>query len=288
MTQNRFFIQFSSAALAILCAGALQSCNIYSGISTPSGDEQILSAARACFNQKDYACASEQYARLSTAQADTGTSESILAILDQNGVSMGTFMATMGSGGDVGKGINNLAASLTSGAGATRRVAMQSAFNSRTTISDANLKSFVGFLAAVSLTAEILAEAAGSNGTLEKTDLTRDPTACKALSETTCPLTTAGVSCSAPATSVLTDGDLTTTDIMTSDISGANPTLGQLFSALKYAYDSIGTLGASGDFSTFAATLQTIIDQGKKTGDGVTPGNCLRRFIISDSIGIGA
>jgi hypothetical protein len=63
-------IAWSAAALA-----ALSGCNVFSVLDSPSGDAQLISAARACFDQGDFACARDNYSKLSDSSADIRASE---------------------------------------------------------------------------------------------------------------------------------------------------------------------------------------------------------------------
>ena len=73
------------SAVAVTLAG----CNLYATLDKPSGDLQILSRARACFDKADFACAREYYAKLSSSYDDVRASEEAFMILAENGADMG-------------------------------------------------------------------------------------------------------------------------------------------------------------------------------------------------------
>ena len=96
--------------LFLLFSLLLSGCNLYSSMDSPSGDVQVLSAARACFDKGDYTCASSYYAKLSTTFSDQENSELALLNLDQVGASAGTFLSAVVNGsGNAGSLITSLA-----------------------------------------------------------------------------------------------------------------------------------------------------------------------------------
>src|SRR4051794_17972169 len=99
-------------ALLVLFTFTASGCNLYSSLDQPSTATQRLEAARACFDQGNFPCASKYYAQISTSDAsyDEATAEAAFEVLDQYGISAVNFMtAVLTSTGNAGKIITLLA-----------------------------------------------------------------------------------------------------------------------------------------------------------------------------------
>src|SRR4051794_31520633 len=101
----------------------LSGCNFFSPLDKPSGDEQLLAAARACFDHGDYECASKYYGELSSSASDQAVSETAFELLAQSGATSSVFIkAVLDGDGNGGKIVTKLANSLISSAGQTSRL----------------------------------------------------------------------------------------------------------------------------------------------------------------------
>lgn len=151
---------------SLLALAGLTSCNIYGGIDKPSGDAQLISAARACLDDGNFSCATTYYQQVSASNLDIQQSEEAFTLLNQSGASMAAFAGAFGNGQNisVGSAITTLADYLlvTGTVGQVMRTSIYTAFESETRITDSGLKNMVKFLGAVSFAAEILAEIAES------------------------------------------------------------------------------------------------------------------------------
>jgi hypothetical protein len=265
----------ASSALLLALAG----CNIYSPIDKPSGDPQLLSAARACLDRADYACAVENYQKLSASQADVAASEQAFTILAQNGAGFGTFASTLGSGA-TGASFTKLAEALTSGAGQAKRVAIYSAYQKVTGITDPTLKALTRFLTGAALASEIMAEAS-NGGILRKTDLARGAGCTAGASGTACAVNPA---CSAPTQDNIpaNTGTAASGDITQTAPSGTTPNLDQLYTSIKEALTGLNGLGASG---TFASTSTLFTGITGNPAPGTIGAACFRASLLDQGIG---
>jgi hypothetical protein len=236
-------LRFSVLALgvpALLLTGCL---NIFKPLSSPGGDAQILADARACFDKGDMDCALRNYQRLSSDLAAISSSEQVYLSLSQQGANMAAYMEFVGNGTG-GAALTKFAQRLYSGAGLSKRTSIYNSFAATAyataPASRTDLQNFTVFVASLALAGEILAEAAGSDGVLRKSNLVVTPG-----------------SCLSNGTGCVATGNVTTTDCLSATAStclatvtaGATPNADQLFFAIQYAYNAINQLGASGSFS---------------------------------------
>lgn len=158
----------AAGVLALSAAG----CNLFDPFDSPTNDAQILSAARACLDQGDIACAKAQYAKLVTTMADIAHSETAFAILHENNATMGAFMEAMGDkNASGGKALTILAEKLGPGASASRRVALFEALKKVNSIGNVPLRGLVRFSSAFALASHILAEDLGGGSDLTRTSI---------------------------------------------------------------------------------------------------------------------
>jgi hypothetical protein len=228
----------------------LSGCNLFGGIDSPSGDAQIASAARACLDQGDYACALSNYQKLSSADSDITNSESAYAVFDQNGATFGAFAAGFGNFNNVniGQGLTVVANSVLSviypnGSAATTRYDIYQAFLQYKQITDnPSLAAMVEFLGAVAFAGEILAEIASQqNSSSLTTAIINSNTA---------------VPCSGASSSSSLD-----------QVSASTIQAGATFNLLNAALGSIGnaitSLAASGNLAqSFNSTVTTLLGVG--------------------------
>jgi hypothetical protein len=236
----------SSLLLAALVALiSLSGCNLYGGLDGPSGDAQILSAARAAFDQGDYQLAIQLYGELSSANADVGLSETAYADLTQAGASMQAYAAAFGKGDvAIGPAITSFAEGiLAKGSGETTRVAIWQAFNLQKNIQNPNLKALVRFLGSLSFAAEILAETSSDGKRIMKTDLSNGKVNISAT-----PFPSSGNGNALGGTFPASTSAATLTDV-----SVTTPTYNMFNAALTEIILDIAVLGDSGTFG--ASTL---------------------------------
>jgi hypothetical protein len=269
----------------------LNGCNLFGGIDSPKGDAQLLSAARACFDQGDLACARENYAKLSGNLADIKNSELAYAILEEQGAGMSEFMQALGDG-DAGKGLTRMAGFLSRTAGQTKRAAIYEALKAVDTISDSGLRGLVRFSASFVLAAVILAEDAGADGSLLKSEYVSNPTTCANASTTTCAATAA---CDLASTSVLINGatvtNITTTNTPSSTTAttaiasggGSHAMLVSLMGSIDYALTT--ELAAAGKFKLGTGSLASSINALSTGWVAVAGGRCVRNLLLSTGVG---
>lgn len=269
----------AAVLLVISCTSCL---NLFEAVDDPSGDPQILSAARACFDQGDLECALDYYKRLSADYKDIRNSEEAFAILDRAGIQMSTFMEAFGNGGSIGLG--KLANLLSGGATAGRRDLVFEAFKKYQYIDDPSLRDFVRFVTALTLAAHFLAEDSNANGTagFSSADFVQSPTTCAALELTAC----SNAACDELAASQLSDAVVPsgsdTSLTASSDISGsAQLTLQNFHKALLTVLDAMNGIGAGGKFGTGLGAFVTKVQQ----LSGIGNARCYRYLILKEGIG---
>lgn len=286
MARKRFFLRW---VLSCVCAGAAFSftgcLNVFSPLESPSGDLQLLSKARACFDDGDLACALKYYQMLSPAYGDIQQSEQAFLTLDQNGAGMKVFITAFGSG-QGGPGATAFASSMSSsGASSTIRGNIESAFLMSNNIGSANLAALVQFVSAAAMLGEVLGETAGSTGSLLQSQIAANPTACAADTSITC---LADANCDS-GTGGLANGTGTITTLTTqtvASIQSAGLTLDLLYAAASDATTALATLGATGKFQADLQTFTTAITAvGGLGGLGGTPNRCLRNVLLTSKVG---
>lgn len=273
------------------CLLGLTSCNLFSSIDSPSGDIQILSAARACLDSGDFACAKNYYNQLSNNDNDIKQSELAYTDLEQIGIGMQQFAAAFGNGKNIsiGTALTSLANSLIAiGPNQALRVRIFNDFaNEAQMTSGSSLQALVRFLVGTTFAAEILAEAAvtvGSNQLLQS-DIATAPAACSASAP-------GGASCTAPAgatiigsgaaAGLLPDGkaslDAEAVAATTAGINTSTTPLNMFLVSLTDVNNGITTLGQSGvfgsNFSTFLTAFKSLASD-----------QAVRSVILSNGIG---
>lgn len=257
-----FFIQRIALLLSLTLVGAC-GVNIFSPVDSPSGDAQLLSAARACLDSGDVACALDFYNRLSS--SDTKFAENAFALLNQQGATFGAFLTSVGSTASTAA-LGRMANQLVSGSGSARRKAIFTAYKKNESITDATQKNFVKFLTSFSLASAILAETAGADSKVTAGDLTANSSSCSTLAASTaCTAVNHGGSFAvcAGGSSLLLDTPTAAIDLDTTTeaIVGADLTLTLLNAAIaeiSAALQALGSGGSFGSFSTSSATLTAI------------------------------
>ena len=268
--------------VSLLCI-FLTGCNLYNSLDKPSGDTQILSAARACFDRGDFTCSANYYNQLSSSLSDQANSETAFEILAQNGSGSSVFMDSVLSGTtNGGKLVTTLAEYLTATASQSTRMALFRAYQKTLLISDTKTQGLIRFITATALLSEVLAEDAGQLGKLTQSDLVTNPTTCLA----SAPLYNSP-SCGVPTGKKITTGTNTfslptATD---SNISGS-PTLILINAAFSEINAGLSQLGATGSIGSSAQSLATIFTaQPNLLSPGSQDSPAYRALLISNGIG---
>ena len=275
--------KLSLVFLAAFSAASLSGCNLFDPLDTPTNDDQIISAARACFDQSDLVCAKEYYNKLAS-DSDVRNSELAFAALDENGIGMSVFLGAFGSGGS-GAGISALASRLAviNKNNSATRIAFYQAYQKAGLIKSAGLRGLVRFTTATAIASEILSEGAGINQKLDKSDYVSSPTGCAALTTTTCATST---NCDAASSGFLSAGSNINYDSTTEAVLQTNPTIGMLNGAFTQIQTALGSseIGASGKFGSGSGSLATSLGI---SGDLSTApiARCYRNTLLSQTIG---
>jgi len=176
MKKSRSFICY----LTLL--STLSACNLYGGLSSPSGDEQHLDAARACLDQNDYPCALEHYSALSGSSfQDTKINETSLAELAQAKVfSFSDLISSLGTALGSGSSFSAMAKTIASqnAMNGVNRALIQQTFANNNLITTSQLRGFSRFISSLAMINTILASAIGPDGMLTATDIASGGVAC--------------------------------------------------------------------------------------------------------------
>jgi hypothetical protein len=276
-------------------------------MSSPGTDVQYISAGKACLDQGDYDCAAKNFAKVSPSDVNDQAQDTAYMLLDQNGADFAGFVdAFVGDGKGGGGGLTSLGTHISQKGGASgeaKRVALANAVvQSQNITGNPSLKGLVQFLTATALSGEILSELAGSDGSIPKTAIALNPTACVATAgvcalpatlPTPLPTPIAGVNggdpnpCSPPTGTIFTRAGATT-DIVATSPTSTNPSLEQFFSAITYSLSGLSAVGSGGSsFSATSSTLKTLstVDIETNTPTEGTGDRCLRYEILVVGIG---
>lgn len=270
---NKLWIPLLSLPLALFA----MSCNIFDWIDNPSGDDQLLSAARACFDQGDFDCALKYYGELSSSANDIKNSEQAFAILDQEGASMSVFMRAIGEGTSGGKIITRMANLMSSlELGSAKRVALHAAYAKVSAIQQAELRGLVRFASSLALVAAMFAEKNGTDDSLTPADLATNATACSAGGQAGCV-----VNCNAL---IPTGAGAVDLDTGSSVVSAANVTLDMIHAGVQELFLAMSSneLGASGKFGSGTSALASDLVQ---NFDPQTSSACYTFGLINNGIG---
>ncbi|MFZ9596665.1 MAG: hypothetical protein ACO3A2_11390 [Bdellovibrionia bacterium] len=282
----------------------LSGCNLYESMDSPTGEKQLLSAARACFNLGDFTCALKYYQALtsssstSTATSDQAYSEVAFQTLEELGITISVFMgAVLEGNGSAGSLINQLAGHLRttsstnplpSGNYAIRKKIFQ-AYQKSLRIQASKTQGLIKFMTASSLMAAILAEdASGVNdeknrGKLLRTDLVQDPDVCL---NTPTPLTET-TACGAPAGKTITTGGVTSINLTQADESWLNgaPSLQMLLAATNEIQAGVSALSVSGGLGSSGNSLADSIISNVNSHAIDTAPHMFRYTLLSLGIG---
>ena len=243
----------TSAGVTLLAALALSSgagCNIFDPFDSPSGDAQ--------------------------------------PILDENGIDMGSFIASIsdegGAGSNAGSALlTNLGNRLVArGPNEASRLAIYAAYEKTASVTNPALKGLVRFVTSAALAAHMLAENAATArdaALVEKEDLATNPSSCLSGGQGGC----AAAACSPPAGAVLTQSGGGAFDIADTAPEGTNPTLEMFDAAVGQIAQAMSSdeLGGSGDLGGESGAFADDIE-------GLDPDvaeNCYRFGLIQQGVG---
>jgi hypothetical protein len=256
--------------LLIFSISAIPACNLFSGLSKPSNDEQYLIAARACLDHGDYSCALSNYQALSDSKNDEKWSESSLTTLAQNGVfSFSDMIGTLGSSRGSGASLASLANLLAQRGKTTSsiRQTIQETYVQNEKIANTRLRGFSKFISSLSMMNSILATVAGADQILTASDIATGGSSCTAA-------TCAGAQCNPSSSLAVLSGAALSSDLGTLNIS-TTPDLWMLLSAVKIAQIHMDEFSPGTGGGMFDA-----IDQILNLGSGAAADRCIRAQLI--------
>jgi hypothetical protein len=164
------------AVLSVITLQTLNGCNLLSSLDSPSGDAQILAAARACFDAGNFTDASNYYLKLSNGSNDARYADLAFEALAQNGLPASIFMsAVASSSGSIGSLITQLAGQLSYHASVTTRLGIFQAYQAAWNIQNTQSQGVLRFITSLALVAEILSENAATPGIYKQSDLVDNP-----------------------------------------------------------------------------------------------------------------
>ncbi|MBL7716653.1 MAG: hypothetical protein JNL01_14405 [Bdellovibrionales bacterium] len=278
-------MRFKALSLSVWLGLATASCNIFAPFDAPSGDEQYLSAARACFDVGDYDCARDYYAKLTgTSYQDIRISETAFTIFDEEGADIGAVMGGSITGGDYGKTFTVIAnRMMNKGSGPTeaRRLKIFNAFRTAKDISSTQLQGLVRFMGAAALAAELLGEDALNLGqtAVSQSTLVDTPASC----------TSAGNACAgALDASCLKTGTIlvvgATIDLWATvapTMSGA-PTLDMVSNAMSQVQAGLSQIGVSGSYGSQLSAFGSALTAFTIPAEGA---DCFRLTLLEQKVG---
>lgn len=265
------------------------SCNIYDPLDKPTNNAQLLSKARACFDQGDYGCAREYYGKLE--DSEVARSEEAFVILDEqrSGITALAQAVGISKGDAAGSVITVMTEAVANGAGSTRRSELARAYLKITQISNSELKGFVRFSAALAIAASVLAEETEIQQDLNfaKADLfssSGNQTTCEAAGAGACAAT---AECS-KAGSVISNSAHSGEDFATdpSQVTAAlagSPSIFQVIYAVDAMVTGLSEMGVSSGTSFQIVSQLSAIISG--LGAGAAGERCFRYALTTNGVG---
>ncbi len=275
-----------SRILLVLSLFILSSCvNLFDPFDSPSGDAQIMAAARACFDKKDYECARELYAKLTS--NETARAEEAFMILDQDGLGTAALVRAVASaeGATLGGILTNMVEAAAPGAGAAKRTRLVAAYRKLAGITNSTVRGFTQFVVGLAIASEMLAEQTGvqSDYIFNKIDFANGGASCVVGGGTCSGDANCGNAAGGLAAGVATDGDdLTDADYTTygsATVSAA--TLSSVNNALTAAINGLNLIGVAAGASSFDLLSEI-------TTSGFSPAvadDCYRAAILETGVG---
>jgi|GEM_PF-3743056 len=253
-------IKLGAISACIPLITLLTSCNLYGGLSSPSNDEQHVSAARACLDHGDYSCALEHYRAISDAYADVRINETSLTQLAQAQVfSIADMIASIGTSLGSGNTLISMTELVASRnvMNAANRAMIQRTYANNDLISNQNpkLRAFSKFISAVAMFNTLMASAVGPDGKLTASDLAVGGTACIGDASL--------VQCAAPGGTNLIDTNGSEPANMGASGWENSPSVDMVWTALSDASTEINTF--AGNASGILSVIVDIINTGAAT-----------------------
>ena len=265
-------------ALTFLFQGCL---NIFDPLDSPSGDAQLLSAARACFDKGDFACAREYYGKL--ANNEDAIAETAFVKLDEQGAGIGSFVYALDAARSASAGmiLTVLAEKMANGAGATKRAEIFSAYQASLQINSTVLKGFVQFMTGIALAAEIIAELDGAQAdyTLQQvTDIVTNKAVCTAAGAGGC---AAAASCDSANTVAYTWSGTGTDLNAASSVSKIWDTFHGAINAVNTGLTNMGVTNTTSQSVSLITNILNVL--------GGLGGNarCMQMALVDNSVGVG-
>lgn len=239
MNFSRNRLKIAAAAAALTAVLSLSACvNLFDPIDNPSGDAQILSAARAAFDRGDLQEARDLYAKLGS--NEVALSETIFTHLEECGAGIEAVGAALGgaTSGSAGVILTVMGEKMNALHGTACLATLLAAYRSSQTLTDPSLKNFTGFLAAIAVAGEVLAHNTGitAAGTLAVTDIVTNGAA------TSCVLASCGVGCGVTAKGITAAAAI---DLSSSGPATITPTWGAFHGGITAANTALTALGIS-------------------------------------------
>lgn len=237
--------------IALVSTIALSGCpNVFDPLDNPSGEAQLLSAARAAFDRGDYSEARELYGKIPG--NETARAEEAFVTLDEEGLGTSALVIAIAGAqdGSVGEILTRLAESAASAGtapGTTKRTALTNAYRSIAQITNTDLRGFVQFVIGMAIAAELLAEQTGvaADKIFNKSDFAATGTTCAAsgggcAASAACDAAGGGLG----AGSAGTNDDLdNSSNWATATLGTGSPNLSMLYTALRAALDGLSAIG---------------------------------------------
>jgi hypothetical protein len=267
--------------LTLLLPLSLGACgNLFKGLSTPEGDEQLLIAARGCMDRGDYNCALEYYQALSSSYGDVKVNETSLAKLaNANIFKMSDLIGALGSSRGDGASFTTMANTIASRgvANATNRLLIQTTFADNNAIVNPKLRAFSKFISSISMVNAVLAEVAGTDQILTASDIVANPTACKSAAGNACanPVDPAFSNCAKPASSNVVVGTALTNGLEASTGWDGTATLMQFIKAASDADAQAAIFTGSSSNSGIFSAIDSL------SGLGALADPCIRQSLMN-------
>jgi hypothetical protein len=233
------------AAVCGVVVGLSGCVNLFDPIDNPSGDEQILSAARAAFDKGDVAQARELYGKI--AGNEDAKAELIFVDMDGCGANIEAFGTALGTGTNAtaspGILFTVMAEKMVQAHGTSCLATLLSAYQRSRALTNTRLRGFVSFMAAMSIAGEVLAHNTGAqDGTLKKSDY---------VVEAACPAC-AGSACA------VSDGISTQATVDLSLAASIGATFGVIHGAVTAMQTSLSEMEITSSGAAFALMQQIV------------------------------
>lgn len=286
-------MRLSNIILPLSLIGLTSCLNVYDSFDSPSGDEQILSAARAEFDKGNLEEARSLYQKLGT--NDSALAELAFVDLNEAGVTMSALTKALqvSSGDSVGSILTTISETIqknTSVTVAAKRASLESAYARVGKISNQQVRGFVRFLLGISIAAEVLSENTyASDGVISKTDIITSTSTCTTSNIASC-LTDSGCDIkSGSGISVGTDSQFSKfTSSTDTSITIGSPTYIFMTGALLGATAGLTELAiTSGDSYSLVTSLNSngVLDNLKNSPSTATS-RCFLTALVN-SVGVG-